>query len=409
MKPNMMGIPRTLLLVNSPPGGSGIGEIFLRDLAKHCPPGSLARYSTVQTGRHRWPPNWCGVPSGVSKISHSRLPFVTSLSLSRFVKEGKEQLAQTIAAFARFHETEQLWIVLTSGFTIALSERLVAILGLPYVVTVQDMPEYMAINQGWGQRVQKTILESFDGLLSGARGVGAASHPMARMLAERYGQDPVVQIHGIHPSLFKPATSRREGREEFVVAFAGSLYSKHEWNALLRAIEMMGARMNEKRIVVKFIGRFPLLGARRASFVQEHGVQSLEDTLLMLREADLAYLPYWFDERFSLITRSSFPNKLSAYLAAGLPTLFHGPADASPVEFYKRYPVGPMCHSLDPYRIAEALRSVEDATFLQRTASARQAALKEELNLEIFVTRFARLLGVERGALLPLCDQETSI
>ncbi len=394
--------PRTLLLVNSPPGSAGVGELFLRDLAQHCPPGKLFRYSTVQGAGRDWPERWCGAPSAVSQVPHSRIPILTSRHLHKFLATGRDAMAREVSAFALRHEAEVLWLVLSSGFTIALSERLVGLLGLPYVVTVMDMPEYMAANQGWSGTTRASIMRAFDTVVGGARAVGAASASMARLLSERYGQDPIVQIHAVHPSLCRPAGPVPAGRSEFVVAFAGSLYAKREWNALLSGIDLLGGRLHGKRILVRFIGRFPRLGARRASFVTDMGVRSLQETLSMLSTADVAYLPYWFDERYALVTRTSFPNKLSAYLAAGLPTLFHGPAEASPVEFFRRFPVGPLCHSLAPGRIAAALESVEDPGTREQITRARHDAVREELNLDVFVGRFGRLLGVERDALLPL-------
>lgn len=122
-----------------------------------------------------------------------------------------------------------------------------------------------------------------------------------------------------------------------------------------------------------------------------------------MSEADLCYLPYWFDRRHAETVKMSFPSKLSAYVAAGRPVLFHGPADSTPARFLDRYAVGVSCNSDQPATLLEAIeRCAWDADLCRGYPAARSRALEEELGLEAMIRRFADFLSVKRSDLAPL-------
>jgi len=133
------------------------------------------------------------------------------------------------------------------------------------------------------------------------------------------------------------------------------------------------------------------------------GWHSVEETIDLMAGVDVTYLPYWFDESYRLPARLSFPTKLATYLASGRPVLFHGPEDSSPSKFFRRFPVGLCCHSLKESEIIECLhRFATDREFYAMATSAGQTALDQELDLRVFLKRFAMLIGIEESELLPI-------
>jgi hypothetical protein len=133
------------------------------------------------------------------------------------------------------------------------------------------------------------------------------------------------------------------------------------------------------------------------------GWQSPEKTIELMSQVDVTYLPYWFDRSHSLSVRLCFPSKLTTYLAAGRPVLFHGPKDSSPAHFFSRFPVGLCCHSLEEPEIIESLRRfIIDRKFYALATQAGQAALDQELDLRVFRRRFATLIGIEEEELFSL-------
>ena len=120
-----------------------------------------------------------------------------------------------------------------------------------------------------------------------------------------------------------------------------------------------------------------------------------------MSEVDVAYLPYWFDESYSIAVRLSFPSKFSTYLASGRPVFFHGPEDSSPANFIKKFPVGLCCHSLEESEIIRCLeRFITDKDFYASATEAGQRALNQELNLDIFLSHFTELIGISKEKLL---------
>jgi hypothetical protein len=108
---------------------------------------------------------------------------------------------------------------------------------------------------------------------------------------------------------------------------------------------------------------------------------------------DLAYLPYWLDEKFHYITKMCFPNKISTYLAAGIPILYHGPSDGSPARFLEKYPAGIGCHTTDPAEIIKSLsRFVTEKDFYAKAVIAIEKARTEEYNFDVFESRFLTFL-----------------
>jgi hypothetical protein len=266
---------------------------------------------------------------------------------------------------------------------------------LPLVVTVWDAPEYFITNGRLDPWARRRILSIFDHVASHAQTISVASDGMKALYEGRYGTRGVTMAHGIDRRHWRQRPASPAAEDRLVIAFAGSLYAKQEWNALVGAIEGSGGTIAGRRVSIRFVGRFPRLGARTATFVEKAGPHSFDESMEQLSQADVAYLPYWFDPRRALIAQTSFPGKMSAYVAAGVPVLYHGPRDSSPTLFLQQYPVGVGCHSLRHREIISALEKLaSDVPTLEAASAVRQRALDEVLGLEAMLRRFADLLGI---------------
>jgi hypothetical protein len=121
----------------------------------------------------------------------------------------------------------------------------------------------------------------------------------------------------------------------------------------------------------------------------------LEETIKILNDSDIGYLPYWLDANRLQTVGKTFPNKISVYLAAGIPILYHGPIEGSPERFLSKYPAGMSCHSLSLDDIISKLETiVTNKDFFRKTAESINKARINELNLDEFQTRFKRVLGI---------------
>ena len=118
--------------------------------------------------------------------------------------------------------------------------------------------------------------------------------------------------------------------------------------------------------------------------------------MALLAQCDILYCPYWFSAEFQEEARLSFPSKLTTYLAAGRPVLFHGPAYSSPAVFLERERAGICCTSSEPSAVVGALTTIATNGELRATLTKNgRLAWQERLSVRAQRAEFARFLGVE--------------
>jgi hypothetical protein len=132
-----------------------------------------------------------------------------------------------------------------------------------------------------------------------------------------------------------------------------------------------------------------------AARVELLGFRSVHETLSLLAECDVNYLPIPFDAHLAPLARFSFPTKLSTYLATGKPIFAHAPEAGALAAYMERSPVGVCCTSLDPADVLASLqRLVGDGGSYAAAACAAARAAAVEFNADRFRARFCELIGV---------------
>lgn len=407
-----MTAPHVLLISGGIPGGQGVAEIFLGDLCRHYPRGRLCRFAIQRENVDGLAQDWIGFPTaygrslreaGIGRLGR-RCAQLTASPIHWYARNVRmPALARQAIRFARQHHAELVWAVLNKPALIYMARRVAAALGVPLVVTVWDPPERFAEGLQLGPCSCRALFRDFRDTLRTAVRCGVASEGMQSEYKARYGIESVVLIHGIHPRLMRPPAAELTEGDSFVIGLAGSIYAVQEWQALLSALSSIDWRIGEREVIVRVLSSGVHLRAQGKMHVEYLGWRSLEETLNIMSRCDITYVPYWFDESYSLAVRLSFPNKLATYLAAGRPVLYHGPEDSSPTRFFRRFPVGLCCHSLEESDIIESLsRFVTDRDFYASAARQTQVAVEQELNLRVLLRRFAALIGTSEAELLPL-------
>ena len=247
MEAGLSGVPKVLLLVNSPPWGSGTGEHYLRSLAAHLPPGALCRYSTIRDeapGNHD---EWLGFVSTVTKLRLPALPILSSLAYVGFRTRGLPRLLRSVLRFSEQERPGVIWAVLSSPGMYLLAHRVAASLKLPLLCSVLDPPDYLIENLHLDPLVRSMVNEEFKLCMLASRGVAVMSEAMADEYARLYGVACTVIRSGVHPSLWAPQGATALSQKELVIGFAGSMYAKKEWRALLRSIESVQGVLRGKK------------------------------------------------------------------------------------------------------------------------------------------------------------------
>jgi hypothetical protein len=394
-----MSVPKVLLIVHCDLTGNGIGSLFLRDVISCYPAGRMLCYTTIPFRPSSPETIVCGCRTLVRRVPSSRWPVAAGYLDWRFRGGALARQVDEIEDLARRESVDLIWSVLGAVSTIHLSCHLMKRINVPLVCTEWDSPQYFALCLPMSLLPWDVVFDEYRWLLERAVRVSVMSETGRRVFREQYNVDAIPWTHGIRSTHWRPARAG-DATTDLAIAFAGSLYCKREWNALMQALHRARWTVQGRNARVHFIGRFPRLFARRGEGVVEHGPQTFPRTLDLLASMDIAYLPYWLDPKWSYAVRTAFPSKLTSYVAAGLPLLYHGPRDSSVSRFLQDYPVGLECDTLNPSTILRCLeRLAGDQSLLDRATAARQSALENELGHHVMLARFAQLLGIDRGEL----------
>lgn len=407
-----MAAPRVMLLSITPPGYRGVGVVYLRDLLLSYPRERICWFT------FNYPT--CGpIPTELAWVPVAYEPLPRQRGIVRFgqlvsrasgfcfrsyfhIVRAKTIIARAVR-FGRQHNVQLIWAALDDPMIIRIARHIAEALKVPLVSMVWDPPEYQAMYLGYDPLWKRRLLDEFGKVMRASVRCSVASEPMKDEYQTRYGVECVAMAHGIHPELWRPPATRLADDGRFVIGFAGGLYAQKEWEALLSALAKCGWRIEGREVTVRLLASSATFCLKEKLRIEYLGWRSLEETIELMSEVDVAYVPYWFDEAFRVSARLCFPGKITTYLAAGRPILFHGPEDSSPVRFLRRFPAGICCHSLDESEIIRSLsRFVNDPSFYASAAQAGRAALKEELSLSIFRRRFADFIGIREEELLSM-------
>lgn len=406
-----MAVPRLLLLTATPPGTEGVGEMYLQTLCLQYPRDRLVCFAVPHKDYGPRPDDLTWLPIEYCRQPITRGGRILGGRLSSLLVPLWRQyagwvhiprMAAQAVRFGEQHQVEMVWAICTPP-VIHMARRVASALNARLVITVWDTLEFESMNRRYDPVLHRALMNEFERVLRSSIRCGVASEGMAAEYRRRYGIKPVVMILGVHPKLRRLPASRLTSDDKFVIGFAGKLYTSREWQALFEALSSVGWRIAGREVKVRILGTGVNVTGRSRMCVEYLGWRSLEECVELLAQVDVTYLPYWFDEAHSLAVQTAFPNKLSTYLAAGRPVMFHGPEESSPTDFFRRFPVGLCCHSLDKEVIIETLtRFIIDQDFYVSTAAAIQQGLDQELDLCVFRRRFAELIGIEENELIPV-------
>lgn len=409
-----MSLPKVLLLSGTVPSDQDVGGLILRELLQCYPHDRICAASFYHQSAGQPPPDLGWLP-----FLGEPLPFVIGAGWSsglrgrvvtharfRYARHlGQRRLVQPAVRFGQRHQVELLWAVLNRPPIYHIAPEVARRLGVPMVCTVWDPPESVCHAHRLDRLSRRIALRDFDLALSTARRCAVMSAAMRDEYSARYYVETIIMRQGVKREDRRPAVTRPNHNGRFVIGFCGTIYAVREWQALLSALERIDWHIGAREVVVRALTTKMAGNVSRRANIEWLGWRPMPETIRLLAESDVNYLPYWFDDAHRTAVRLCFPSKLSPYLAAGRPVFFHGPAESSPVRFFERYPVAACAHSLDPPEIINALERVAtDGAFCRRVGVAIDAALDEELSMDVFRQRFAALLGVSDQELRPHVD-----
>lgn len=406
----MISVPHLLLLTGTSPDIVGGGAIFLRDLCLSYPRKKLNCFTVEESSYHapdsndlNWLPiyrccclNPRNLKFGGGLINHIYKKLVFwHLRRTRIPIITKE-----LHQYCHDNQVEMIWAVLNNPAVIQVAKRLLSSTNIPLVTTVWDPPEYLSKARNLDRSTQRIVQSNFGFLLKKSLRCSVMSENMLETYTKKYGIIPVILRHGLFRNGFQDTDVRRNSNQ-IVIGFAGNFYAQETWKALLRALSEVKWMIAGRRVIIRILNRNAPQFTKGIENIEYLGWKSIKESISIISKTDITYLPYWFNKKHSLSVQLCFPSKLSLYVAAGRPVLYHGPYNSSPTRFFKKYPLGLECNSLSSNKILDALTKLAlDNELNKSSEDACTNAYDLELSSRVFRQRFAELIGIDANELI---------
>jgi glycosyltransferase involved in cell wall biosynthesis len=398
---NMEPVPKLLVISTGLPGTRHGGGVIQDAILARYP---RDRYVCVslrgpgsETSPEQTPPSLNGVPCLVAPVTPEPrwrgarfyLPAMRALG---YVLLAPWRMLQ-IADFGRRHGVELVWAEL-QGESVLLAARVAACLKVPLVGTIWDDPEGWLADGRYDFFSRRLLLLRFREALKAARKVSTVSVAMQAEYRRLYGLESVILRYG-HDLRDFPGVPADRNPEAIVVGFCGNVYGEDAWRGFLTACARINAegRLPPLKILIFGTEAFPY--PHPGVEVTCRGWLPLREMMHGLSATHFCYLPYWFTPEKRRHAELSFPTKLTTYLAAGRPVLYHGPQYAGAAQVMRDWRLGPSVHTLCPDDISRIIkRLMTEGSSRKRFSQAAREAFEKEFNARVMQANFIRLTGI---------------
>ncbi|MEI8143296.1 MAG: hypothetical protein WCG48_01610 [Candidatus Berkelbacteria bacterium] len=376
---------KILLISEIPPCSNYSGGLILAQLCRFLPKSSLACFLLqlpIIKIRAEIPEDLAWIPTERYTSYFGfwpRVPYCLNQLIGRigfYYNEyiGDKFLLNRMAEFAKKNHVDSIWCILSGQATIRLATKAARKLGLPLYTEVWDPPIWEAKHARMNELSTNEYLKQFEDAIRESKGCATASWAMAQEYEHKYGARTVPLIPSLDQNMALPVVPGLKTDGSFIIGMAGQIYAKEEWVALVRALESVEWKIAGRKVSIKFIGKWPAELADNPN-ISVLGWRTQEETIKLLSQMDVLYCPYWFDSSYESVSRYSFPSKITTYLAAGRPVLFHGPDFSSPARFIKESDCGLCCNTLDSKKIICKLTKfvVDEKAYAEMVCNGRES------------------------------------
>jgi glycosyltransferase involved in cell wall biosynthesis len=243
-------------------------------------------------------------------------------------------------------------------------------------------------------------------VLRSATKIYAVSPGMQQALRQEYGVESEVQLPA---SEAQPASAGPDSaRDTLRVVFAGAvtIVTIPSIDLLVKALQ--SPALSGIKWSLDLYGAFPI-HLRQPGWddarVRAHGWAPQPDVHAALRQADVLYLPYSFDDANLRVVQTSFPSKLADYLAAGKPVLICAPPESTVMPYAREGGFAELVDRPSQDLLAAALlRLATSPEHRQRLAarglqvfSENHDIVRQRREFMACITRLAQPRGVRQG------------
>jgi hypothetical protein len=271
--------------------------------------------------------------------------------------------------------------IITSMESISALGRFADALERPLVTMEWDPPESMAHSLKLPGVQLRRALGEYQRVLRRAAASAVTSEGMEERYRRQFGRSSVILRQYVEPPRQTLNGSRRD-RSEWLLYVGGSIYATREFETFLAALDLCGWILHDRAVRLRWLGSGATLKASGPRSIEFLGWRPFQESLEFASDCDLGYVPYWFDPGHALETECCFPSKMISYLGVGLPPFFHGPGNAGPALFLRKFNTGYVCTEQTPEAVLRDLRAA--------LADPSEHALRRTRCREVAATQFSQ-------------------
>lgn len=395
---------RLLLLTGTPPGTAKVGEIILRDLVTHYGPSNV-HCVAVLSPRYGWKPG-----HETEGLSVTLLPSIhvngqrwgngllsaagSMINFQFGFRREVSKLVRQIVAQARAARAEKIFAVLNNALIMAVAHRAAKILGLPMVTLVWDPPGYLCINSRFDRFSRLALMKEFEASLASSEAVAVVSETMQQDYAAMTRAPIHILRHGLpmDPNRGEQPNVKLNA-DEWIIGFAGSMYSDCAWKAFIKALDSVDWRIAGRPVRLKLLTPRIVLASRHAAQIDFLGFRPPDEAQAILEQCHLSYMPQPFVAHLRELCRYAFPTKLTNYLAIGRPVFIHAPSEGALSTFYDGNKIGARATSLQSASIVEALEGLlgDEQAYRDACEQVRKTA-RAHFDVSVFHRAIDRVL-----------------
>lgn len=392
---------RTLLLSGTAPGPDGVGGIILQDLLPLFEPGKLGVFLAEEGNAREFDARGLNLGTffarrGRSQVTSRMLPLRALSMLQGGVRERSETSRAVGAAveFGRAQGAERVWAVLDSPLVIRMAARVADALGVPLVTTVWDDLEHLSSYFSVDRLSRRVLRHDFASALRRSSACAVIGESMQAAYESRFGVPCVVVRHGAASGHRRSPRLALPEEGPLRIGYAGSVSARSAFGSLVAGLGLRGWELLGRPVELRLMGSQFRLSSTVPCRIDYRGWTSFEDTVALLADCHVAYLPQPFEAGMRAFAELSFPSKLTTYLASGVPLLVHTPSYGSLRPFVELHPVGVLSSSEESEDVLAALESLIGDAHRYRLAAETLVEVRDrEFTLERFQGAFRRVLA----------------
>ncbi|MGZ3746159.1 MAG: hypothetical protein ACXWRE_02415 [Pseudobdellovibrionaceae bacterium] len=301
-------------------------------------------------------------------------------------------LARTIISYGKDQAIDRIWIILEGQTMIWLAERLIKKNIFPVHAQVWDTPHWWVKANLLDNLSAKIICKSYDFVVKNSTQFGSASFNMASIYKDRYGKESFPLI-GITPNFSFEDEPKVQNQKKIIIGLAGQIYSIDTFSKLIKALDSIYWNIDGREVELHYWGYSPL--PERRTRIILRGYVPQEKLCSELKQCDVLYCPYWFDNNFAEVAKTSFPSKITSYFQSGVIVLFHGPSYSSPGMMLFNSNAAVCCFSNDLEVIKLNLRESIYCKDKQERIKSANHLLNNQLNESYLHNNFKNFMNFE--------------